>query len=100
MGIIGIAIALFINAIFASVASDLAEHKGFSKRAWFHACFWLPPFGYLMVIAMLDLKLQQQNADMIELQKQLLAAINRNNCVPSADTDTDAATDVPDPFTN
>ncbi len=93
MGIIGLIIALIINGAFASVASNIAAEKGYSKRGWFHACFWLPLITYILIAAMPDMELRKQNEEMIELQKELLVAITGGKCAPSTDTD------VPDPFT-
>ena len=71
----------------------MAEYKGFSKRAWFHTCFWLPVFGYFMLLVMPDLELRKQNKEIIELQKQLLIEAKISNHV-SVEKDED----VPDPF--
>lgn len=32
----------------------IAADKGYTERRWFHYCFWLGLFGYLMVCAMPD----------------------------------------------
>lgn len=85
MEIVGIIIFLWIDAMFAGTASNIAGDKGYSQKRWFHACFWLPGITYILVAALPDMELRRQNDEMIELQKQLLAAINSSNCIPSAD---------------
>lgn len=85
MEIVGIIIFLWIDAMFAGTASNIAGDKGYSQKRWFHACFWLPGITYILVAALPDMELRRQNDEMIELQKQLLAAINGSNRIPSAD---------------
>lgn len=34
--------------------AKIAADKGYTERKWFHYCFWLGLFGFLMVCAMPD----------------------------------------------
>lgn len=65
-------IYIIINGALASKASDLAEAKMHSKRAYFHLCFWLGLFGYLLVAALPDDKLRMQSEKLIILQERML----------------------------
>ena len=49
-----------INGILAGSASDIAADKGYDKKKWFHMCFWLGLFAYLIIAGMPDLVLRQQ----------------------------------------
>ena len=63
---------LILNGFLASNASDIAADKGYPKRKWFHMCFWLGIFGYLLVIAMPDLNLRNT----LEQTNKLLSGNN------------------------
>ena len=62
------AVLVLILGFLAGEISNVAENKGYPKRRYFHICFWLGPLGYLIVIALPDLKAR-------ELQQQILAAL-------------------------
>lgn len=48
-------LALFaILALIAKCFYEVAEEKGFPKKKYFWLCLLLPPFGYLLVIALPD----------------------------------------------
>ena len=51
---------LIINGILAGSAGDIVADKGYDERKWFHMCFWLGLFAYLVIAGMPDLKLRQQ----------------------------------------
>lgn len=64
-GIIALYVVLIIlyfifNGILASNASDIAQEKGYEKRKWFHMCFWLGPVAFIIVAAMPD-KVMREN---------------------------------------
>ena len=72
IAIIGIAIA--INVALASNMCKIASNKGYDPHelhifAW---CFWLPPFGYLYVIALPNLNIQSQNAKLIQQNEEII----------------------------
>lgn len=47
-------VAICISAFLASEMSNIAEQKGYEQRRYFHICFWLGLFGFLIVIALPD----------------------------------------------
>lgn len=68
-------VVLVVNGLLASKMSKAAEQKGHSERTFFHLCFWLGIYGYLVVLALPDLKLRSQNDQMIMLQTKLVNSI-------------------------
>ena len=70
--IIILIVGLCLNGYLASNASDIANDKGYDKRKWFHMCFWLFPLAYIVVAAMPDLKLREQQAQTITLLQKLV----------------------------
>lgn len=81
-------IALCLNGLLASKASDVAEDKGYEKRTWFHMCFWLGPIPYVIVAAMPDKTLRKRTDDMIQLQKQMLDVLKSGAAVNSGSSNT------------
>ncbi len=61
------ALYIILWLFIASKASTIAADKGYDKREWFHMCFWLEVIGLLMVAAMPNRKLEQQQEKIIEL---------------------------------
>lgn len=47
-------VLLCLNGLLASKASTVAMEKGYDKRTWFHMCFWLGLFSYILIMAMPD----------------------------------------------
>ena len=82
-GIIGLIVSIWINAMLAGTASNIAAEKGYSQRKWFHACFWLPVVTYVLVAALPDMEQRRQNEEMMDIQKQLLKAITGREYEPS-----------------
>ena len=71
-------IALFTAAVLGVIwgflsgeMSRMAEAKGYSRRRYWHICFWLGIVGFLIVIAMPDLKAREQ-------RERLIAALEAN----------------------
>ncbi len=54
--LLAIIIALIIWFKAAKNMARIAADKGYTERKWFHYCFWLGLFGFLMVCAMPDKK--------------------------------------------
>ena len=52
--ILAFGVLLGLNGLLAGNASDIAQEKGYEKKKWFHMCFWLGIFSYLMICAMPD----------------------------------------------
>lgn len=69
-----IIVILILWLLLASNASDIAADKGYPKRKWFHMCFWLAPFSYILVAAMPDKVLREKQEQTNRLLEQLLAA--------------------------
>ncbi len=74
--VLGVLVAL--NGLLAGNASSIAEEKGYEKKKWFHMCFWLGLFSYLMIIAMPDKKIRQQNEEMLRLQQEMVSRLGNN----------------------
>lgn len=71
---------LIANGILASNASGIAEEKGYEKRKWFHMCFWLGLIAYLIIAAMPDKVLRENQRQTNLLLGRLLRdspAVNR-----------------------
>lgn len=49
-----IAVVLTVLALIAKCFYEAAEEKGFPEKKYFWICLLLPPFGYLLVIALPD----------------------------------------------
>ena len=66
-----VVLALGLNGLLASKASTIAEEKGYAKRTWFHMCFWLSLFAYILVAAMPDkvLRQKQEETNLRRMQK-------------------------------
>lgn len=69
--------------------SQIAEAKGYSAHRYFHICFWFGIIGFLIVVAMPDLKAHEQ-------RKQIYELIEKNaqqECMtsPATATQSDAA---------
>ena len=78
-------IYLIIDIIVCNIAGGIAEDKGYEKNRWFWICFWLP-FGFLLVAALPDLKLQEKQQRTNELLQKLLGKMddaNRNQITGS-----------------
>ena len=47
-----------------------AEQKGYDRSRYFHFCFWLGLFGYLVVLGLKDKNIEEQNSQILsELKK-------------------------------
>ena len=53
------AVLIGVHVFIASVASDLAQDKGYEKQMWFHMCFWLGGVSYLLLCAMPNKRLTE-----------------------------------------
>lgn len=78
-----IVVALCLNGLLASMASDIAKEKGYKKRTWFHMCFWLCPISYVIVAAMPDRIMQEK---VVTTNKLLEKLIDGQNAVPEIGT--------------
>lgn len=58
-----VAVALYIDYLIANEFYNIAKQKGYETKKYFWFCFWLGIVGYLMVIALPNLK---DNATAIE----------------------------------
>lgn len=65
-------VALILNGVLASNASDIANHKGYEKRKWFHMCFWLGPLSYIIIAAMPDLLMRSKQDKTNELLEKMI----------------------------
>lgn len=74
ISIIVIVVALVLNGLLASKASDMAQDKGYDKRTWFHMCFWLGVISYIIVASMPDRTMQQKVEQTNKLLEELLKA--------------------------
>lgn len=54
--LLSLVVVLLLNYYVANCFMTIAEHKGFDDRKYFHICFWLGMVGYLMVVALPDLR--------------------------------------------
>ena len=70
--IVLVIIYLIVNGILASHASRIAQEKGYEKRKWFHMCFWLGPVAYIIVAAMPDQVMRENQRQMNLLLGRLL----------------------------
>lgn len=67
-------VALCINGLLSSKASDMAQDKGYEKRTWFHMCFWLGLISYIIIAAMPDRTMQRKTDRTNMLLEELLAS--------------------------
>lgn len=51
-----VAFALYIDYLIANEFYNIARQKGYETKKYFWFCFWLGIVGYLMVIALPNLK--------------------------------------------
>ena len=79
--IITVIVVLIFDALLASMASDVANDKGYDKSTWFHMCFWLGPISYIIVAAMPD-RVMREKVDVTN--KLLEEMINVKNASPVA----------------
>ena len=63
---------LCLNGLLASNASNIAKEKGYEKDKWFHMCFWLGPVAYIIVAAMPDKVLRENQEQTNTLLKKML----------------------------
>ena len=70
-------VALCLNGLLASNASDMANDKGYEKRKWFHMCFWLGPISYIIIAAMPDQIMRQKQDKTNELLGKVLQAYDK-----------------------
>ncbi len=61
-----------LNGLLASNASNIAMEKGYEKRKWFHMCFWLGPLAYVIISAMPDKVLRENQQQTNILLGELL----------------------------
>ena len=69
-------VVICLNGLLASKASYIAAEKGYNKRTWFHMCFWIVPFSYVVVAAMPDKEMRNKQDETNSLLRQLLKAQN------------------------
>ena len=74
--IVIIIVALCLNGLLASNASDIANDKGYEKRKWFHMCFWLSPISYIIIAAMPDQNMRSKQDKTNELLEKMIASYN------------------------
>ena len=67
--------------VLARKMSEIAESKGYDRRAYFHWCFWTGLWGYLMVLALPDLMVREQNRELLKA----LERTNANAAIPGAE---------------
>lgn len=53
-------IIFIIHLLLCRKLAKLAEAKGYSRRAYFHLCFWIGLGGYIIVAALPDRALHQK----------------------------------------
>lgn len=54
--LIVVGVALYIDYLIANEFYNIARQKGYETKKYFWFCFWLGIVGYLMVIALPNLK--------------------------------------------
>lgn len=82
--ILFIMLLLGVNYLSANKMTSVAFEKGYDVRdvhslhvfAW---CFWLPLVGYLYVIALPDLRLRSQNAEIITQNAEIIKRIDEKS---------------------
>ena len=79
---VGAILILAFHFILCSQASDVAQEKGFDKSTWFHMCFWTGPIAFIIVAAMPDMKLREQQREMIRLQEKTVALLEKGAASP------------------
>lgn len=71
IGIMVLLVVLQINFFLAGIASDIAADKGYVQKKHFHICLWLGLVGYLIIIAMPDLKAREQREALLLLLNKM-----------------------------
>lgn len=74
--IVVIIVALCLNGLLASNASNIAKDKGYDKNSWFHMCFWLGPISYIIIAAMPDQIMRDKQDKTNELLEKMISAYN------------------------
>jgi len=74
--IVVIIVALCLNGLLASNASNIAKDKGYDKNSWFHMCFWLGPVSYIIIAAMPDQIMRNKQDKTNELLERMISAYN------------------------
>ena len=69
-------VALCLNGLLASNASDIASDKGYEKDKWFHMCFWLGPISYIIIASMPDIKLRDKQDETNRLLNKVIETLN------------------------
>lgn len=67
--------------VIARKMSEMAEAKGHDRRSYFHWCFWTGIWGFLIVFALPDLTVREQNKELLKA----LERMNTNAAMPSAE---------------
>lgn len=94
MYILFLIIALCLNGLLASNASNMANDKGYEKKKWFHMCFWLGPIAYIIIASMPDQVMRQKQDKTNELLEKLLKSEAQDNSGAQRMTD-DVSTYLP-----
>ena len=69
--IIFFVVAIVLKLYLASVGRGIAREKGFEEGKWFHICFWFSAVGYLLVVALPDLKARRLQDETNRLLKRI-----------------------------
>lgn len=66
-GVVIAFIIIFVDIFVAYLAFEIAKQKGYDSISWAVLFFFLPPIGYIFLIAMPDKTAQAQNERIIQL---------------------------------
>lgn len=79
--ILFIILLLEVNYLSAKKMTAAAFEKGYDVHSLhvFAWCFWLPLVGYLYVIALPDLRLRSQNAEIITQNAEIIKRIDEKS---------------------
>lgn len=75
MGPVIVIFVLIVNLLFdifmANRMCGVASDKGYDPKEYhiWRLCFWIPVYGYMYVISLPDIRIHEQNAEIIKLLK-------------------------------
>ena len=75
MGPVVVIFVLIVNLLFNIIVANrmcgVAIDKGYDAKEYhiWRLCFWIPVYGYMYVISLPDIKIHEQNAEIIKLLK-------------------------------
>ena len=97
--ILVIIVIVVVNLGLAVDCRDIANDKGQNGDKWFHVCFWFSIIGYILVVALPDLKAHELQEETNKLLKELIKAQNNSGTttqVATASTGGDVRSYLPE----